>query len=50
VPEVFLFNHVMLDVMDKGEKMVALFTDFNKYQVGWQYGPIKTNIENICVE
>ena len=49
VPEVFLFNHVMLDVMDKGEKTVALFTDFNKYHVGWQYGPIQTNIENICV-
>lgn len=44
IPEVFVLNHVMLDAMQKGETMVALYTDFNKYQVGWVYGPIATNI------
>lgn len=47
VPEVFVLNHIMLDTMQRGESMVALYTDFNKYQVGWIYGPVATNIEQV---
>ena len=50
VPEAFLLNHAMLDVMGKGGDMVALFTDFNRYRVDWTYGLIATNIEQITLK
>jgi len=50
IPEVFVLNHVMIDVMNQGGNFVGLYTDFNKYKVNWSYGPIATNIESVCVK
>jgi len=50
VAEVFVLNHVMIEVLKNNQNFVGLFTDFNKYNVGWCYGPLTTNIEQLCVK
>ena len=48
IPESYIFLRTIESVMAKEEEMVALFTDFNKYNVNWSFGPIQTKIESVC--